>query len=128
MICQLKRKMSQKKNKQKNKSPLKEKLCLLEDKKFSSNRENEAKIAILLRKLEDKQSENETMKKAMDKLKKENVLKIKELDKIKEENAKMNVEIGQLQFDKDKLEAETKAKNKLDKIKKNTKLFNDIIA
>ena len=51
----------------------------------------------------------------------------KELKLLKEENGKLNQELEKIQYDKDKLDAEVKSKEKLRKIKKNTKLFNDII-
>ena len=46
---------------------------------------------------------------------------------MKEENAKLNQELGKIQFDKHTLDAEVKSEEKLRKIKKNTKLFNEII-
>ena len=71
--------------------------------------------------------EYDELKSAMEKLKKENSKGKSELKIIKEENAKLNTVIGNIQCDKDKVEAESKAKEKLEKIKSNTKLFNDII-
>ena len=46
---------------------------------------------------------------------------------MKEENAKLNQELVKIQFVKDTLDAEVKSKEKLRKIKKNTKLLNKII-
>ena len=63
----------------------------------------------------------------MVKLKKEEAVRKKELKQLKEENKKMNSEIGKIQYDKDKIEAENKSKDKLVKMKKNTLLFNKII-
>ena len=50
-----------------------------------------------------------------------------EMKKEKEENTQLNLEIGKLQYNKDKLEAEVKAEEKLKKIRENTLLFNKII-
>ena len=60
-------------------------------------------------------------------LKKEDNLKKNEVKKLVDENKKLNSEIGQLQFDKDKLEATFKANEKREKIKRNTRKFNEII-
>ena len=67
------------------------------------------------------------MKIKMDQLVKENRKRSDEIKKLKEENDKITTEIGQLHYNKDKGESERKAKEKVDKIKENTKLFNRII-
>ena len=46
---------------------------------------------------------------------------------MKEENYKLNVELANMQNTKETSEVESKAKEKIDKIKENTKLFNKII-
>ena len=46
---------------------------------------------------------------------------------MKDDNAKLCLEIGKVQCDKDKVEAKTKAAEKVAKMKKNTQLFNKII-
>ena len=76
---------------------------------------------------DEKQKQMEDLNNAMTLLKKENGVMKKELKQIKEENAKLNLEIGQIQYDKDKLDAKSKAEEKLKRIKNNTKLFNEII-
>ena len=50
----------------------------------------------------------------------------KELKLLKEEKAKLNHELGKIQYDKD-TDDEVKSEEKLRKVKKNTKLFYDII-
>ena len=59
----------------------------------------------------------------MEKLKKEEAVRKKELKLLKEEN----LEIGKNHNDKDTIEAENKSKEKLEKMKKNTLIFNKII-
>ena len=49
-------------------------------------------------------------------------------EEIKEENVKILEQLGQMQWNKDKTDAELKAKERLAKIKKNTILFNELIA
>ena len=110
-----------------NVTPIKHKLKLLEDRIVQVNNTKEEQISIIQQKLDNTEAENIELKKVITKLKKENTLKVKEYNQIKEENSKIKVKLGQIQWDKDKLEAEFKAREKLQKIKKNTKIFNDII-
>ena len=60
-------------------------------------------------------------------MEKEDRRKSDEIKKLKEENNKILEKLGQIQWDSDKKEAEIKAKEKIEKIKENTKLFNEII-
>ena len=60
-------------------------------------------------------------------MEKEDRRKSDEIKKLKEENNKILEKLGQMQWDTDKKEAEIKAKEKIEKIKENTKLFNEII-
>ena len=75
----------------------------------------------------EKKKQLDILNKAMDTVKKENGSVKKELKLLREENTKLNQELGKIQYDKDRLDAEVKSEEKLRKIKKNTKLFNDII-
>ena len=61
------------------------------------------------------------------KLKKNITDERKEFKKIKEENDKLNVELAKMQNTTEISESESKAKEKVNKIKENTKLFNRII-
>ena len=84
-------------------------------------------VSELNAKLESKQNEFDIVKQKLDEVVKEEVKRKAEVTKLKSENEKISIEIGQLQYDKDKFEAEVKAKEKLSKIKQNTKLFNELI-
>ena len=115
---------------------------LLKDEVFSSVTTSNAtadnkfktKVTVLENKLENLTFEHtkvvleyEELKQAVIQLKKEDNLKKNEVKKLVDENKKLNSEIGQLQFDKDKLEATFKANEKREKIKINTRKFNEII-
>ena len=75
----------------------------------------------------EKHKEFNDLNKAMDILKKENGSIKRELKQVKEENVKLNLEVGKNQYEKDRLAAKNKSKEKIEKIKNNTKLFNDMI-
>ena len=62
------------------------------------------------------------------KLKRDITTERTEIVKLKEEKDKINKELVNLQVSRDKIEAKEKSEEKLKKIKKNTKLFNKIIA
>ena len=71
--------------------------------------------------------ESDEIKKELNSLRKEDALRKKELKKVKEENVKLNKELAKVQSDKDIFVANTKAEEKVIKMKENTKLFNRII-
>ena len=51
----------------------------------------------------------------------------KQKQKVQDENMNLNSEIAKIQSDRDVIEAESKSKEKLVKMKQNTKLFNKLI-
>ena len=79
--------------------------------------DHEKVVAELTKRVEIKDKENEMLKKKVEKLVKDDGVRKAELNKVKLENEKICAEIGLLQFDKDKVEAQFKAKDKLSKIK-----------
>ena len=86
--------------------------------------EHENKVNNLIKEHEDQMKLYETNKK---RLEKEDLRKSNEINKLKEENAEILEKLGLMQWNKDKRDAELKAKEKMEKIKQNTKLFNEII-
>ena len=86
--------------------------------------EHENKIMELTNKLKEKELFYETNRK---RLEKEDVRKSNEIKKLKEENVKILDKLGELQWNKDKMDAEMKAVEKKEKIKQNLKLFNELI-
>ena len=87
--------------------------------------ENENKLKELENKFEQKEALYQANKKRMEK---EDARKSEEIKKLKQENVKILKPLGQMQWNKDKMDAELKAKERLAKIKKNTILFNELIA
>ena len=101
------------------------KVKILEEKIKTMDVEHDIKMKDLIKQLEEKEILYEANKKRMEK---EDNRKSNEIKKLKEENVKMAEKLGQLQWNRDKLDAEFKAKEKMAKIKENTELFNRIIA
>ena len=101
------------------------KVKILEEKIKTMKEEYEIKMKELIKQLEEKEILYQANKKRMEK---EDNRKGNEINKLKEENVKMAEELGKIQWNKDKMDAEIKAKQKMAKIKENTILFNEIIA
>ena len=112
---------------QKSEEALKAKVIELENRLQNIIREHEQVVDDLTTKFENKKKECESMKAKMEKLVKEDGKQKTEIKKLKEENQKIAMEIGHLQFNNDKVEAEVKSREKLSKMKENTKLLNRII-
>ena len=101
-----------------------EKVRILEDKIKTMAIEHETKLKEIANKLAEKEKLFEINRKRMEK---EDLRKSIEIKKLKEENATILEKLGHLQWDKDKMDAEVKAKDKVEKMKKNMKLFNELI-
>ena len=97
---------------------------VLEEKIKTLKKEHENIVNNLTNKLEEKEAQYKTN---ITRLEKEDLRKRNEIKMLKEENTKILEKLGQLQWNTDKRDAEIKAKEKMEKIKENTKLFNDLI-
>ena len=100
------------------------KIKILEETIKTMMKEHDSKVSKLTKEFEDKEKLYETNKKRMEK---EDSRKSNEIRKLKEENATILEKLGQLQWNKDKMDAELKAREKTENIKNNMKLFNEII-
>ena len=89
--------------------------------------DNEMEIDDRNEKREDNENKVKILEDCIKRMEKEDLRKSNEIKRLKEENKTILEKLGQLQWNKDKMDAELKAKEKTEKIKRNMKLFNDIV-
>ena len=89
--------------------------------------DNEMEIDDKNDKREDNDNKVKILEDCIKRMEKEDLRKSNEIKKLKEENKTILEKLGQLQWNKDKMDAELKAKEKTEKIKRNMKMFNDIV-
>ena len=103
---------------------LEKKVEVLEGKIVKMVSEHDNKVKELLKNNEEKENFYQTNLKRMQR---EETRKNNEIQKLKEENIKILEKLGQLQWEKDIMDAELKAKEKRKKMEENLILFNELI-